>query len=554
MAFIGLLGIFTGWLQFNFSAFATPILSLHLFFQITLGATAVAVLRNVVGLKTYGTFGAVIVAIAMVLAGPLVGFLIFSFMLLAVILARAALVREGVQESHRLAILVTIVATMAAAGTVLGAFTFTPAFAYAALFPILITAWLAERFVEEIVRVGWYSGLRSLAYTNVAVILAYIVMVQTALVNVVILNPLSWTGIIILNWLLGTRVRFRFSERLRFRGVERGNRHDNVDLPGKVLTMNLRNREFVTRYNPPDRLASLNKARAKEILLPEGIPMPQTYLFVRGRDDLPKAAALLDSIDRVAIKPASSYGGEGIVLVRGRVGKRFSVNGHTEMKEELLHHIRSIVDGEFNDGNSDTAILEELLESDPRLRPLTPEGVADIRIVCLLGHPVMAMARLPTKRSRGRANLHAGAVGAGIDLATGRLTSAVWSGVRVKVHPDTGVPIKGFLIPEWKDVLEIAAHAQAASGLGFAGVDIVLDAHNGPVVLELNRRPGLEIQNANREGLLSRLRAIEVVATPTASPEQRVQTALALQALGWGPQASRPSSPMSGLPPPANGR
>ena len=85
-AFIGLLAILTTWLQFNLAPFATPLLSLHVFFQIVLGATAVALLRNVVGLKMYGTFGAVIVAVAMVVAGPLLGFVIFSFMLLAVIL------------------------------------------------------------------------------------------------------------------------------------------------------------------------------------------------------------------------------------------------------------------------------------------------------------------------------------------------------------------------------------------------------------------------------------------------------------------------------------
>ena len=171
-----------------------------------------------------------------------------------------------------------------------------------------------------------------------------------------------------------------------------------------------------------------------------------------------------------------------------------------------------------------------------------------MRIVCLLGHPVMAMARFPTKLSRGRANLHAGAMGAGIDLSSGRLTSAVWNGVRVDVHPDTGVRIEGFLIPQWRDILEIASEAQVASGLGFAGVDIVLDARHGPVVLEINRRPGLEIQNANRAGLLPRLRAIEALTNPSVPPERRVQIALDLAAIGW---SARPSavSPLGAFPP-----
>ncbi len=550
-AFLGLLAIATTWLQFNLAPFATTLLSLHVLFQIVLGATAVAILRNVVGLKTYGTFGAVIVASAMVVAGALLGFLLFAFMLLAVVLVRAALAGEAVQESHRVAILVTVVAMTAAAGTVLGAFSLAPGFAYAALFPILITAWLAERFVEEIVRVGWYPGLRTLALTVVSVVVAYVVMIQTPVVAFVVLNPVTWTGIVILNWLLGTRVRFRISERFRFRGTKSG---DESGLGGSVLSMNLRNREFIDRYNPPALLASLDKARVKELLVPEGIPMPRTYLYVRGRRDLSQARDVLERLQRVAIKPASAYGGEGILLVRGRDNGRFRVNGHLEATDEIVRHIQRIVDGEFNEGRPDVAILEELLEPNPRLKPLTPEGVADIRVVCLLGHPVMAMARLPTRMSRGRANLHAGAVGAGIDLSTGRLTNAVWNGVRVAVHPDTGVAFEGFQVPQWRSILEIAAEAQLSSGLGFAGVDIVLDARHGPVVLEINRRPGLEIQNANREGLLPRLRAIEALAPTVVPTERRVQISLDLNAIGWRPgRSGLMPSPPPGIAPPMSG-
>ena len=47
------------------------------------------------------------------------------------------------------------------------------------------------------------------------------------------------------------------------------------------------------------------------------------------------------------------------------------------------------------------------------------------------------------------------------------------------------------------------------TGLGYLGVDIVLDRYHGPLILELNARPGLAIQIANRVGLAQRLRRIE---------------------------------------------
>jgi predicted ATP-grasp superfamily ATP-dependent carboligase len=49
----------------------------------------------------------------------------------------------------------------------------------------------------------------------------------------------------------------------------------------------------------------------------------------------------------------------------------------------------------------------------------------------------------------------------------------------------------------------------AAVGLGYLGVDIVLDPRRGPLLLEANARPGLAIQHANAAGLVPRLQEIE---------------------------------------------
>ncbi|MDX5335526.1 MAG: alpha-L-glutamate ligase-like protein, partial [Marinobacter sp.] len=65
-----------------------------------------------------------------------------------------------------------------------------------------------------------------------------------------------------------------------------------------------------------------------------------------------------------------------------------------------------------------------------------------------------------------------------------------------------------------------------ATGLGYMGVDLVVDAYKGPLLLELNARPGLAIQMANGEGLLPRLRNIEALKRPHFSPRERVQYAM----------------------------
>jgi alpha-L-glutamate ligase-like protein len=148
--------------------------------------------------------------------------------------------------------------------------------------------------------------------------------------------------------------------------------------------------------------------------------------------------------------------------------------------------------------------------------------VPDVRIIIFKGVPVMAMVRLPTRMSDGKANLHRGCIGAGIDISTGRTLTAVWRNSIVTVHPDTGNPVSGVEIPQWARLLEIAAGAYEMTNLGYQGIDLVLDRERGPLLLELNARPGLNIQIANREGLQTRLSKIEAHTGPLDTVAERV--------------------------------
>jgi alpha-L-glutamate ligase-like protein len=132
----------------------------------------------------------------------------------------------------------------------------------------------------------------------------------------------------------------------------------------------------------------------------------------------------------------------------------------------------------------------------------------------------MAMLRLPTKESNGRANLHQGGIGAGVDLATGRTNHAVQRNRFAAKHPDTGVSLVGMRVPHWWQVLTMARQVAAAVGLGYVGVDIIIDARQGPMLLEANARPGLAIQIANGRGLLPRLAEIDALVDNREKEEQ----------------------------------
>ena len=121
----------------------------------------------------------------------------------------------------------------------------------------------------------------------------------------------------------------------------------------------------------------------------------------------------------------------------------------------------------------------------------------------------MAMLRLPTRQSLGKANLHQGAIGVGIHLKTGMTIDGVHENKKIIEHPDTNEPIAGLQVPDWQEVLCLAAKCSEMTGLGYLGVDIVLDSQRGPLILEINARPGLSIQVANEQGMLPRLKKIE---------------------------------------------
>ena len=214
------------------------------------------------------------------------------------------------------------------------------------------------------------------------------------------------------------------------------------------------------------------------------------------------------------IKPAHGTGGDGILVVTGRSARRQHLyqlaDGDYISESGIRHHVSNIVSGQYSFvGSRDQAMIEYRVETDPFFAPVTFQGVPDIRVLVYRGYPVMAMVRLPTRRSRGKANLHQGAVGVGIGIDSGCTLSGVLGNDVVHEHPDTGEPIGDLEIPLWDQCLALAARCHELTGLGYLGADIVLDRFRGPLILELNARPGLNIQIANRVGLRQRIAIVD---------------------------------------------
>jgi hypothetical protein len=107
-----------------------------------------------------------------------------------------------------------------------------------------------------------------------------------------------------------------------------------------------------------------------------------------------------------------------------------------------------------------------------------------------------------------------GAIGAGIDLATGVTTFARLGkshggkGDPIEKIPGTNLSVSGLKIPYWNKIMRTAVDAQKATGLNFGGFDFLIDREKGPLIVEINARPGLSIQLSNDDGLKWRLNKI----------------------------------------------
>lgn len=281
-----------------------------------------------------------------------------------------------------------------------------------------------------------------------------------------------------------------------------------------VLGLNERNAKVIQVFNPR-RLYPLvdDKLLTKRLALDAGIAVPELYGVMASQHDVRRLSGIVGRRRDFVIKPAHGTGGDGILVVANRGSQREGlyrlIDGNYVSDADIRHHVSNIIGGQYSFvGNRDRALIEYRVETDPVFSAVAFQGVPDIRVLVFQGYPVMAMVRLPTRHSRGKANLHQGAVGAGVDLAHGITSSGVLDNDIVNEHPDTGEQIAGISIPRWEHFLLLAARCHELTGLGYLGVDIVLDRSQGPLILELNARPGLNIQIANKMGLKKRLQRI----------------------------------------------
>lgn len=293
----------------------------------------------------------------------------------------------------------------------------------------------------------------------------------------------------------------------------------------QFLTKNERNKVYLRKNSSLGRAIADSKHKTKILLGKAGVGVPT--LIKRFRDGSEVGKFKWEKLDgNFVVKPVSGYGGEGILIIRKRiVGKKSEVEGETRFQlmdgrivsvGEINNHCQNVLAGKYSlHGMPDTVLVEERIKIHPMFLAITKSGTPDIRVIVYNRVPVMAMFRIPTEKSKGKANLQQGAMGLGVDLATGITTFGIeGKGEEIKKLYDSGkkkwIKVNGIKVPLWREILETAVNCQKAiPGLGFLGVDVVLDKERGPMVLEVNSRPGLSIQICNKAGLKQRMEKVD---------------------------------------------
>lgn len=297
-----------------------------------------------------------------------------------------------------------------------------------------------------------------------------------------------------------------------------------------VLGMNARNQLYTSLNSTVAKQFGHSKYATKILLEDKGIPTAKLYGILGTIEDVNEFdwSAMTENF---VVKPSNGSAGKGIIVFKTQdSSKEFwvdTIGRHWDLQEIKLH-CSDILEGIYSThGQNPSIIVEERVPIHSKFLKYTTKGTPDIRVIVFNHVPVMAMWRVPTKESEGRANLHQGALGVGIDIASGITTYAITGrGQQIRFFPGTKKKLNGVKMPNWKALLETAVKAADAAELKFCGVDLFIHEEKGPLVVELNASPGLSIQLANHSGLRRRLQRIEDISVLNSEHGVRIGQAL----------------------------
>lgn len=465
----------------------------------------VVFIRTVLGIKTYGIFAPLIISLTFITMGLKNGLLVYLALLVLGISADKLLghlrfmsVSRSSINLHLLTIFIGVVfvfLNIANTDHVILAL------------PFIIMIHLIERFNKESEMHGTKSSMMLLLNTFVIAGMSYFmidyfedVLTQN---KMFILFGVSFILSIILAFYSGIRL----TELTRFfKDKETFGKTILNFLKPQFLGMNYRNMVLIDKYNPKEAIELVNdKIRYKELLMRHKVPTPKMLDVISYGFEIPKRLHAVPA--PFVIKPANGSAGKGILIIDAKKGGEYIDNKGERLSESFIQkHMLLMLEGRFSMGvESDEILIEEKITANSMVASLSETGLPDVRLIIFKGRIVAAMARIPTKKSGGKANISQGALAADVDIKTGKILGVYDKLSRKRLEP---IPKNmDMVLPHWKKVVEIGLRGAELSDLGYSGIDIIYDM-SGPMIMECNGHPGMEIQNVTGINILDRVQDI----------------------------------------------
>ena len=490
---------FSIWLAFLDTGM--PLVSLKILLLIPVAATIVAFFRNVIGFETYGVFLPALIAVSGLHTGliPTVGGFLLITLLVAVV--HGPLERSGLLYVPKLALLLLTVVVLLMSLSYLGLVMGWSEIFSLSLLPLVILAISAEKLSQHLKEEGLLKALQVMGTTLLVIATCYLV-INAHLVQWLIFSfPETMILICAANLWMGHWIGMRLTEYRRFKWLT-GKRRRFHPVQTSILGINRRNRVVIHQTNHKRDVALADdKVLSKSILSDHHIPVPQTHMTFSEVREIKERWHHLVALDEFVVKPANGKKGQNILVLERQKEGWVTPGGRFITASNLKKSIAEIVMGGNSKKGRDTAIVEYRVEPHPFFTAIYNQGLPDIRVITHHDEIVQAMLRIPTKDSDGKANLHQGALGIGIDIDTGRLKHGLYKDAYIAEHPDSQTYFEGEIIPYWEKILKMCRQTAEILPLKYLGIDVVIDSQEGPLILEINARPGLQIQNINAQGL-----------------------------------------------------
>jgi len=203
----------------TFQEAGIPFHLLKVLLMIPLGTLVLVILRNVIGLTTFGTFLPILVAVASRTTGLYWGLLVFVLLIFLVFVIRSLVVRLDLLHIPQMSILLSFAVIFVLAVGAIGVRGGYVNLAHVSMFPIAIMAITTERFSLMMEEEGLLTTAKVTLMTVVAIACCFVFMNSVAFQIIFLTFPELVLVVLFLNIWLGRWVGLRVMEYWRFRGL-----------------------------------------------------------------------------------------------------------------------------------------------------------------------------------------------------------------------------------------------------------------------------------------------------------------------------------------------